>query len=802
MPRLAAVLLLSLALALLAAAAGPRQSRGAAAPCRPLVLGEGYADAVDAALRARRDVWGNRLLARPEGPTYEGVAGLLQPLLLVGRPAGRSGTRLTESGVHYLALGEPGGRSFADGGPTEPFALHVADGSQVVSRQANGRSATIYVGAGGAERYGSCLSRLEEPRLAGGYLPVPTVRYTDADGVRYEQESFVARDPRSGALSSHLRLAATRGSSTRDETEVRVVVSDAGVTAQEGELRAGGKTVLAFDPEGALDADGEIRFRLDLASGRPAVLHLVRPIEPTAGHPAASADGFARARAGAVSAWRRRLAEGASYDVPEPLVMDAQRSLLVQNLQLAWRYSLGNVYETFYQPESSAAVLRLAEYGFLRDARTALEALLPRTRGRSTNWEQGEKLAAAAAYYMLSGDAAFLRRHEAAYAGYARDFAVRRARDPHGLLDPQRYSGDINQRVYGFHHQARAWRGLRDMAYVWGLTGRTDLASRYRAEAAAFAASLRAAIARSAVEVAPGETFVPAALLRRPPERPWNPVTATREGSYWNLVAPYGWASGILGRDGALARDVLRYALRRGSFLLGLVRFDYYPTGVGKVRCDGLPGLRTPGTVNGYGVHRAQFLAALDRPDLLVLTLYGTLAHGLTRGTFVAGEGETLGPVRPGACPGQPEGEYHRSLYLPPSSAGNDLFLVTLREQLVHWYARENGRPHGLHLAFSTPRAWLADGKRISVRAAPTPFGRLTYSLESRLAAGYVDVRLRVTSRRPIGDLKLRVRLPSSRRPRVARIGAAVLRPEGETFDLTGRTGTLRLRVLVRPAGR
>jgi hypothetical protein len=33
----------------------------------------------------------------------------------------------------------------------------------------------------------------------------------------------------------------------------------------------------------------------------------------------------------------------------------------------------------------------------------------------------------------------------------------------------------------------------------------------------------------------------------------------------------------------------LEYAERRGSFLLGLVRFDYYPTGVGNVSCDGLP---------------------------------------------------------------------------------------------------------------------------------------------------------------------------------------------------------------------
>ena len=234
-----------------------------------------------------------------------------------------------------------------------------------------------------------------------------------------------------------------------------------------------------------------------------------------------------------------------------------------------------------HQPEGSAAVLRLAEYGFLRDAREALETLLPKSRGRSTNWEQAEKLAAGAAYYLLSGDAAFVRRHTPIYTGYARDFAERRAANPDGLLDRQRYSGDITEAVYGLHHQSRAWRGLRDMAYVWGLVGRSDLATRYLAEARSFAGSLRSAIARSSTAVSAEETFVPVALLSTPREAPWDPVTATRAGSYWNLVAPYGWASGILPRSGTTARAVLEYALRRGSFLLGLVRFDYSRPGSG-----------------------------------------------------------------------------------------------------------------------------------------------------------------------------------------------------------------------------
>jgi hypothetical protein len=255
---------------------------------------------------------------------------------MVGRPAGRRGTQLTDSGVYYVPMGEPGGRSFADGGPTEPFALHVADGSQLLSRRPNGRRATVYVGAVGAERYGSCLSRLSAPRLADGHLPVLTVRYTDAGGVRHVQESLVARDPGSGALASYVRIEAQRGSSGRRWTQVRVVLSDASLTATGNELRSGGRTVLAFSTGGTFERDAGLRYRLDLTGREPAVVYLVRPIEPTTSALRADASLFASARAASIGAWKRRLAEGAGIEVPEPLVMDAMRNLLIQNLQLSW----------------------------------------------------------------------------------------------------------------------------------------------------------------------------------------------------------------------------------------------------------------------------------------------------------------------------------------------------------------------------------------------------------------------------------------------------------------------------------
>ena len=51
------------------------------------------------------------------------------------------------------------------------------------------------VGAEGREPFGSCLSRLSQPTLADGYLPILETRYVDGAGVRYRR----SRSPCAGS---------------------------------------------------------------------------------------------------------------------------------------------------------------------------------------------------------------------------------------------------------------------------------------------------------------------------------------------------------------------------------------------------------------------------------------------------------------------------------------------------------------------------------------------------------------------------------------------------------------------------
>ena len=96
------------------------------------------------------------------------------------------GRPLTSSGSYYVPLSFP----FTSYGSTV-FALHVADGSEIVTRRVGGpRSPSTSVpGASGTDPVGSP----SPAQLAEGYLPVLQTSYTDAKGVRYQQESFVGR---------------------------------------------------------------------------------------------------------------------------------------------------------------------------------------------------------------------------------------------------------------------------------------------------------------------------------------------------------------------------------------------------------------------------------------------------------------------------------------------------------------------------------------------------------------------------------------------------------------------------------
>jgi hypothetical protein len=139
------------------------------------------------------------------------------------------------------------------------------------------------------------------------------------------------------------------------------------------------------------------------------------------------------------------------------------------------------------------------------------------------------------------------------------------------------------------------------------------------------------------------------------------------------------------------------------------------------------------------------------------------------------------------------KGAYDRAMFMPPNSGANASYLGTLRELLVHERRGPLGAPVGLDLAFSTPRAWLADGRQIDVRSAPTSFGKVSYTLAR--SGSTITGKLTI----PYGPTtRLRLRLPAGEHLARVLVGAtAVTADRAGTIDLGARHGSVVVRATI-----
>jgi hypothetical protein len=83
-------------------------------------------------------------------------------------------------------------------------------------------------------------------------------------------------------------------------------------------------------------------------------------------------------------------------------------------------------------------------------------------------------------------------------------------------------------------------------------------------------------------------------------------------------------------------------------------------------------------------------------------------------------------------------------------------FLERFRDLLV----MEDGE--NLWLARATPRAWLRQDKRITVKHAPTHFGNVDYEIVSDVDHGKISAVIGLSTRRPVHEIWLRLRHPTA----------------------------------------
>jgi len=116
------------------------------------------------------------------------------------------------------------------------------------------------------------------------------------------------------------------------------------------------------------------------------------------------------------------------------------------------------------------------------------------------------------------------------------------------------------------------------------------------------------------------------------------------------------------------------------------------------------------------------------------------------------------------------------------------VFLQRVRNMLVMEIGGQ------LWLARATPRAWLQQGKKISVKNAPTYFGTLAYEILSDADHGKITATVEIPARKTAKDVILRLRHPKTAPIKSVTVNGKPWQdfdPKQEIITLKGLTGTV-----------
>jgi hypothetical protein len=711
---------------------------------------------------AREDVWGEAAIRQPGGPSYEFFRDLLPPLRYVNTAF-----------RHYpIVLSAP----------LAPVkARWVSNGSGINLRadkppmwKEAGVPVTFFVGDK-PEPFGEDIERLDGPRYADGFLPTVQVSYT-AGETEYRQEAFAAvRDGLEDHGAVYVRFT-TRKKPGR--VTARVGGDGPYKLGTSAVLDGKGHAVVCYQRPWVWNLDRR-ELTAELKEDESAELIVfTKPAERTPeGPPARLDDRYAIEQFVCHKIWAGFLASGCRFEVPERAVNDAWKALIVGQYATAvgdrMHYSAGNAYDHLYEAECGDAVRSLLLFGHTDTARKMVGPLLDFNRQVTRFHVAGHKLQMLAHYYWVTRDRDYLRDSRAKWEPVVEFVRTSRKTD-NGLLPKDRYAGDINELVYSLNSNAACWRGLRDMAAVLDDLGEKDTAAAWRKDAAEFRKAILDAVTKSQDKAA---KFIPVSLLAN--ERPHDPLTDTRTGSYYDLIIPYVLGSGVFGPGDEREGWVIDYLRKHGGIAMGMIR--------------SMPQqgefARQPGVNVLYGLRYNLTLLTRGDRDHALVGFYGHLAQGMTRDTFVGGEGSRF-----------LHGDRHgRSFYLPPNTASNATFLTTLRYLLIQdWDLDDDGKPETLRLCDAIPPRWLDDKTEITVGRAPSAFGEVSFRVDSRLSDGEVRVTVQAPPR-PVAKWQLRLPGPPGRTITAVKIGNDELKRDADgRVDLTGRTGTFTVRFVVK----
>ena len=321
-------------------------------------------------------------------------------------PAPPDRTSLTDSGVALPAVRRAGRRARRGQRRSRCTSPTAARSSRAGSA---GRRSRVSVGANGDERYGSCRRAARRAaKLADGWLPILETRYVDGARRPLPARSRSRRAAARRGLTSFVRLTADTSAAARRRARDRAL-------PRRGRSRVPVRGSRAPSPSRGRSATQRAGLGDDAPSYDAARAAASSRYWQT---PARRGDDRRRARAAAS--------------------LDAARALLVQDLLLTWRYSIGNAVRAVLVPRGRRRRAGARRAG-LRGRRARDPAHLAHAARDAAypNWKMGEKLLGVATHFRLFRDRAVPRARDARAARLRRDARPPDRREPDGPARPR-----------------------------------------------------------------------------------------------------------------------------------------------------------------------------------------------------------------------------------------------------------------------------------------------------------------------------------------------------------------------------
>ncbi|HEX5282504.1 MAG TPA: hypothetical protein VFW30_00150 [Bryocella sp.] len=656
------------------------------------------------------------------------------------------------------------------------------------------------------EMFGKEGTRFSHLGYEDGYLPIVNASYT-CDGVRYSETAFAERPAGHNQDTAYVRFEMTNLSSgTRSaELQEQLTLLDSSRVSVSGPrmLDASGKVLLAFaGGETTFDAARQqLTHRVRLAPHSIAHIIFKIPYTPELPEQTAlpTAEEFIAVHARVRGFWNHLLSDGVQIRVPEKRVNDMWRALLLQNFVIAdgprFTYGSGLEYNNSYYPfEDGFAAIAMARYGFGKDAEAWLNYLIPSSidpKSAGYRYQNRRAMPLFLLYeeYRLTGHSDYFNENKSALYGVAEQII----RDRHttmestdsekpwhwGLLPPARPAVDARAATssnYVVAHDITNCQGLQNFGEFLVET-RIDVArgKRYLSEAADFRASILRAMEKSVVRSPGKPPFVPLQTLyfRDTPNygpEPYDDLAKGRvEGSYYHYWADMELHYNFFNPDDQLAHWIVDYLQQRGGFVLGCTR--------ARNRADAPYGWINDNYNAGF------YSYALRRGEVnrFLLGFYSRLAFDSSVNTYLNSEGA------PFIFYNTEDGGFVGAEYTFPNSASNAETLDLLRFMLILEERKDNMDTGVISLARGTPRAWLQDGNEIGVERAPTDFGTMSFTIQSKLHAGIISARIQAPTREKYQSIRLYLRPPGSLHLKSVRVNGK----DSNDFDAANENITL-----------